>query len=244
MNLKVLVVDDERLARKELLNELAKIQDVEVVGECANHIEVSAFFEKGIEVDLMFLDIEMPEKNGFEVLESLIDAPDVIFVTAYNEYALRAFEVNALDYILKPLETERLEQAIAKVRKAKEEEEELADEGVNTPLKITDKIFIKDGNKCWFTNLSDVSLFESVGNYVKVYFNNEKPLILKSLNKLEERLDDKYFFRANRKHIINLSYIDRVEPWFNGGLKVFLKSGEEIEISRRQAVKFKNLLSL
>jgi two-component system LytT family response regulator len=107
-----------------------------------------------------------------------------------------------------------------------------------------DQVFVKDGERCWFVKLSDIRLFESVGNYAKVYFSSNKPLILKSLNALEERLDEKVFFRANRKHIVNLRLIEKIEPYFNGGLLLELKGGEKIEVSRRQTVKFKEMMSL
>jgi two-component system LytT family response regulator len=171
--------------------------------------------------------------------------PEVIFTTAYDEYALRAFEVNALDYLLKPIEPKRLADAIHKL----EEEHALDDteSTVSTNKSILtdgDQVFVKDGERCWFVKLSDIRLFESVGNYAKVYFGPNKPLILKSLNALEERLDDKIFFRANRKHIINLRMIEKVEPYFNGGLLLEIHGGDKIEVSRRQAVKFKEMMSL
>ena len=114
-----------------------------------------------------------------------------------------------------------------------------------TVLGENDQVFVKDGEKCWFVRLGNVRLFESMGNYVRLYFDDQKPLVLKSLNALEDRLDPKTFFRANRKHIINLKYIQKIEPWFSGGLQVTLReSGDRIEISRRQAIRFKELLSL
>ncbi len=111
-------------------------------------------------------------------------------------------------------------------------------------LSDADQVFVKDGERCWFVKLNEIRLFESVGNYAKVFFGNNKPLILKSLNALEERLDEKTFFRANRKHIVNLRMIDKIEPYFNGGLLLELKGGEKIEVSRRQTVKFKEMMSL
>jgi two-component system LytT family response regulator len=184
----------------------------------------------------------MPGKTGFDLLTQLEKAPHVIFVTAYDEYALKAFDVNALDYLMKPVEPKRLADALLKV-KQKDEEEMLSynNRGI---LGEHDQVFVKDGERCWFVKLSDVRLFESVGNYAKVFFGTNKPLILKSLNALEERLDEKVFFRANRKHIINLRKIEKIEPYFNGGLLLDLIGGEKIEASRRQAVKFKEMMSL
>ena len=238
--MKAVIVDDERLARNALKTLLAEFKEIEIVGEYDNADDALEGIPKD-KADLLFLDIQMPGKNGFELLQELDKAPIVIFTTAYDEYAIKAFEVNALDYLLKPIEEDRLKHAIELVRerlkaKAESNRPEILDEG--------DQVFLKDGDKCWFVYLKDVSHFESVGNYVRVYFDGNKPMILKSLNSLEERLNNRNFFRANRKHIINLNWIDSVETWFNGGLLVKLKSGVDVEISRRQAVKFKDIMSL
>jgi two-component system LytT family response regulator len=214
---------------------------VEVICEAANANEGIENFES-LNPDLVFLDIQMPGKSGFDMLTQIERAPHVIFVTAYDEYALKAFEVNALDYLMKPVEPKRLADALLKVRQ--KDEEELLSYNNRGLLHENDQGFVKDGERCWFVKLSDVRLFESVGNYAKVFFGTNKPLILKSLNALEERLDDKVFFRANRKHIINLRMIDKIEPYFNGGLLLDLTGGEKIEVSRRQAVKFKEMMSL
>jgi two-component system LytT family response regulator len=246
--MKTIIIDDERLARKELQNLLAKHPEIEVIGECANAEEARIMIEKE-HPDLIFLDIQMPGKTGFELLDMLEYTPKIIFVTAYDEYAIRAFEVNALDYLLKPVEDFRLEEAIKKLSKNEnstsddesESEVEVSNEG---RLTLDDQIFLKDGEKCWFVSLRDIRVFESEGNYVRVYFEKYKPLILKSLNNLEKRLDEREFFRINRKFIVNLKEIIHIEPWFNGGLQIKLKSGENLEVSRRQATRFKDLLSL
>jgi two-component system LytT family response regulator len=187
----------------------------------------------------------MPGKTGFDMLSQLERTPQVIFTTAYDEFALKAFEVNALDYLLKPVEPKRLADAMQKIHL--NENREAKPEGENSNNSIlteSDQVFVKDGERCWFVKLSDIRLFESVGNYAKVFFGTNKPLILKSLNALEERLDEKTFFRANRKHIVNLRMIEKIEPYFNGGLLLELKGGEKIEVSRRQTVKFKEMMSL
>ena len=194
--------------------------------------------------DLIFLDIQMPGMTGFDMLQELDRMPYVIFTTAYDEYALKAFEVNALDYLMKPIEPKRLADALQKLIQA-EEKELAAQNAFNRELLTeSDQVFVKDGERCWFVKLSEVRLFESVGNYAKVYFAGNKPLILKSLNALEERLDEKTFFRANRKQIVNLRMIEKIEPYFNGGLLLDLQGGEKVEVSRRQAVKFKEMMSL
>jgi two-component system LytT family response regulator len=186
----------------------------------------------------------MPGKTGFDLLAEVEKAPKVIFTTAYDEYAIKAFEVNALDYLLKPIEPKRLSDAIQKLQ-AELFKEKIGLSGNNRgPLTEQDQVFVKDGERCWFVKLGEIRLFESVGNYAKVFFGTNKPLILKSLNALEERLDDRMFFRANRKHIINLRWIEKIEPYFNGGLILDLKGGEKIEVSRRQTVKFKEMMSL
>jgi two-component system LytT family response regulator len=180
------------------------------------------------------------------MLAELERAPNVIFTTAYDEYALKAFEVNALDYLLKPVEPKRLADALQKLQ-VEEDKDPISDHTISVNRSILnehDQVFVKDGERCWFVKLSDIRLFESVGNYAKVYFGPNKPLILKSLNALEERLDEKVFFRANRKHIVNLRLIEKIEPYFNGGLLLEMKGGEKIEVSRRQTVKFKEMMSL
>ncbi|MBX7051536.1 MAG: LytTR family DNA-binding domain-containing protein [Flavobacteriales bacterium] len=240
--MKTIIIDDERLARKELNGLLQQYSEIEVAAECGNAEEAKKAIEQ-MRPDLIFLDIQMPGKDGFQLLEELDYVPKVIFVTAYDEYALKAFKVNALDYLLKPVEEERLSEAIHKLLGEHEDDE--AGVIVRTEHKLgqEDQIFLKDGEKCWFVSLKDVRMFESEGNYVRVYFNQFKPLILKSLNNLEERLDHT-FFRTNRKFIVNLRWVQNVENWFNGGLKLTLKDGSQVEVSRRQSARFRELMSL
>ena len=244
--MRAIVIDDERLARKELINLLNQLESVEVVGEAVNVDDAKDKIDQ-LNPDVIFLDIQMPEKTGFELLEELDNVPHVIFTTAYDEYALKAFQVNALDYLLKPIEPKRLEEAITKLQGkidgySKSEESTSAQN--QKKLTLEDQVFVKDGDRCWFVRLSNVRLFESDGNYIKVYFDNFKPMIHKSLNALDERLDEKSFFRASRKHIINLGWVEGIEPWFNGGLVVTLRGGDRIEVSRRQAARFKEMMSL
>lgn len=241
--MKVLLVDDERLARKEMSGLLKNYPELEVVGECANADEaIEQINEK--DPDLVFLDIQMPGKNGFDMLRELERNPEIVFVTAYDEYAIRAFQVNALDYLLKPVHPDRLDECVKKILAEEETEEEVEAVESTERLEQDDQIFLKDGEKCWFVRVGDVRLFESEGNYVRVFFHDQKPLILKSLNNLEKRLDPKLFFRANRKYIINLKEIERIENWFNGGLMAEMKDGKKIEISRRQAARFKEIMAL
>jgi two-component system LytT family response regulator len=242
--MRAIIIDDERLARAELRKLLQEFPEVEVVDEAANAEEGIEKIDS-LQPDLIFLDIQMPGKTGFDMLAQLERSPQVIFTTAYDEFALKAFEVNALDYLLKPIEPKRLADAILKLQQSETKEIKPTGEFTNNSvLGENDQVFVKDGERCWFVKLSEIRLFESVGNYAKVFFGPNKPLILKSLNALEERLDEKFFFRANRKHIVNLRLIEKIEPYFNGGLLLELKGGEKIEVSRRQTVKFKEMMSL
>ncbi|MBS1939198.1 MAG: response regulator transcription factor [Bacteroidetes bacterium] len=236
--MKALIVDDERLARKELMRLLEPHAHIEVVGEAANADEAEKLLTE-LRPDLLFLDINMPGRDGFELLAALEAAPHVVFVTAYDEHAVKAFEVNALDYLLKPIDPERLAAAIAKLALLPK-----AGDVQRAVLTPEDRIFIRDGEKCWFVPLREVRLFESEGNYVRVRFGDNKPLVLRSLNSLEKRLDPHAFFRANRKQMINMAWVQKIEPWFSGGLNCTLSTGEVVEVSRRQSLRFRELMGL
>jgi two-component system LytT family response regulator len=240
--MRALIIDDERLARKELIKLLEDHPSIEVVGEAMNADEAVQMVND-LNPDLLFLDIQMPGKTGFELLEMLDAVPIVVFTTAYDEFALRAFEVNALDYLLKPIQAERLAETVTKLSE-KERLKSNSVRGTDKKLGLEDQVFVKDGDRCWFVSLANIRLFESDGNYIKVYFDANRPMIHKSLNALDERLDERAFFRASRKHIINLSWVEGIEPWFNGGLMVKLRGGDKVEVSRRQAAKFKDMMSL
>jgi len=237
--MKAIIIDDERLARQELKNLLAAYKEIEIIAECSDAIQAKEKINE-LKPDVIFCDIQMPGKTGLELVEEISGAVDVVFITAHDEHAIKAFELNAFDYLLKPIQPQRLAETIKKLS-IKETATKIDN---NSPLTLNDMVFIKDGEKCWFVKLSDIRLFESEGNYVRVYFETFRPLILRSLNSLESRLNEKEFFRASRKHIINLNFIASVESWFNGGLNVKLKDGKEVEISRRQAVKLKDMMSL
>lgn len=236
--MKVMIIDDSRLARKELRHMLKDFNDIQVLGEASNAGEGMQLLKK-TKPDLLFLDIQMPEKDGFEFLEALDEVPEVVFVTAYDEFAIKAFEYNALDYLQKPVSTQRLERALDKVRKKLKENQEEPDE----MLGENSRVFVKDGDRCWFVTLRDIRLFEVMDNYTRIYFEEEKPLIPKSLSYLESRLDPKVFFRANRQQIINTRWIERIEPWFSDTIRIHLRDGTIIEVSRRQTSRFKELMS-
>lgn len=230
-----LVVEDSRLARKELTAMLADLGFFEEILEANNADEAKQLLESA-EPDVLFLDIHLPGQNGFELLESLDEIPPVIFTTAYDEYAIKSFEYNAIDYLLKPIKQDRLEKALVKLN--------LNNDRDKKSFSTDRQVFVKDGDKCWFVKLSDIRMFESVGNYSRVYFEEGKPLIHKSLNYLEKALDPAVFFRVNRQQIINLEHIGKLDSWFNGKLKIRLKSGEEVEVSRRQSNRIKSMFSI
>ena len=243
----VLLIDDSRLARTELRHLLRAFPDVTVVGE-ARHADEARAHLRELRPDVLLLDVHMPGQNGFELLASLDAAPQVIFTTAYDEYALRAFEVNALDYLLKPVQEDRLAAALAKARarliSAAAEAAPPPDEPASAPLTEQDQVFVKDGEQCWFVRLADVRLFEISGSSTQIYFGPHRPLIPRTLQHLEQRLDPKVFFRANRQQIINLKWIASIEPWFSNTLKIQLRDGPEVEVSRQQSARFRELLSL
>jgi two-component system LytT family response regulator len=241
--MKALLIDDERLARGELRRMLVKHPDVAVVGEAANADEARARVAE-FRPDLLFLDIQMPGDDGFALLESLEPPlPQVIFTTAYDEFAVKAFEFNALDYLLKPVDPARLAAALEKLRAP------AAGGGaasLERPARLApeDKVFVREGERCWFVEVKSIRLMESEGNYTRVHFGDAQPQLFRSLNAMEERLDPRCFFRANRRQIISLAWIDRIEPWFSGGLLVHLKGGPKVELSRRQAQAFREQMSL
>jgi two-component system LytT family response regulator len=236
MTKKCYIVDDENLAIKELETLLGQFPDLQVIGSNERaSLAVKEINEK--KPDLIFLDINMPGLNGFELLEQLDEAPEVIFVTAYDEFAIKAFEVNALDYILKPVNPDRLKDAVLKLEK--KSQQTLKDQ--TDKLNLDRKIFIKDGDRCYFVPVRDIFLIESEGNYVKVYFENKKPLLHKSLTYMEARLPEDIFFRANRQFIFNMDYVKKIEPYFNSTLLIELQSGQRIDLSQRQSVKFREM---
>ncbi len=236
---KTIIVDDERLAREEVKRAFQNFPEFEIVGEAANVDTAIAIIEKE-QPDIIFLDIHMPEKSGFDLLEELTTVPEVVFTTAYDQYAVKAFELNALDYLVKPLREERFAKTIEKVKVELAKKEVLKID----VLPMHRKIFIRDGEKCHFIPLSEIHFIESLDNYARLYFGNQKAMIKRSLNLLEEKLDSTVFFRTNRSQIINTHYIKEIHPHFNNKLHITLTTGEKIEVSSRQSVRFKNWNSL
>ncbi|MEM6893737.1 MAG: LytTR family DNA-binding domain-containing protein [Bacteroidota bacterium] len=240
MKIRVAIVEDSRLARKELIELLKAHSELELVGEAEN---VDAGYEliQSQKPDLLLLDINMPEKDGFQLLEMLDEVPITIFTTAFDEYAIKSFEYNALDYLLKPVNPKRFETALEKVR-AKMEARTVTQS--QERLQPTSQIFIKDGEACWLVRIGEISHFEIVGNYTRVFFEDKRPLLYKSLNQIEEKLPNDLFFRVSRQQIVNTNFIQDIVPWFNGKLKLKMKNGEEVEVSRRQSYIFKDKMSL
>ena len=232
--MRALLVDDERLARAELKRLLAAHPDVEIVGEAVNAADGVAQIN-ALKPDLIFLDVQMPGGSGFDMLAALDEAPDVIFTTAFDQYALQAFEVNALDYLQKPIQAARMASALQRCAARRQ---------TTAATVAPKKLFIKDGERCWFVALQDIRLFESDGNYTRVYFDQHQPLMLRSLNQLEEKLDPQHFFRANRRHIVNLDHVASVETNESGGLDLTLSDRQRVEVSRRRAPQFKAIAIL
>ena len=229
--MKALIVDDERLARLELRRLLQAHSEVEVVGEARNGAEALSLIRQ-TSPDLLFLDVEMPGMNGFDLLDLLEDhVPQVIFTTAFDQYAIKAFEVNALDYLLKPIAPARLAAALQRAHACK-------------PKVGLNRLFVRDGDRCWIVRVSDISLLESEANYVRLHFAKERPLIRRSLNTLERQLDPAVFFRANRKQIVNLNWIEKTSLGVSGGLTALLRNGRTVAISRRQSLVLRSLLHL
>jgi len=239
--MKALLIDDERLARNELRRLLAGYPDIQIAGEASNAKQAREQIAS-LKPSLLFLDVQMPGETGIDFLESLEPpAPHVIFTTAYDEFAVKAFELNALDYLLKPVDPARFAAAVELIPGLRGPAHPKQTAG---RLDAGDRVFVREGERCWFVEVGQIRLLESEGNYTRVHFGDAQPQLFRSLNAMEERLDPKFFFRANRRQIINTSWIAGVEPWFSGGLLVQLKGGAKVELSRRQAQEFRERMSL
>jgi two-component system LytT family response regulator len=234
--MRAFIVDDEAPARREMRRLLAEYDWINIVGESGDIEEARTLIDE-LNPALLFLDIQMPGGTGFDLLSRLEYVPRVVFTTAHNEHAVHAFEINALDYLLKPIDPRRLASALERVEVAT---------AVSAEPKgpVLDQIFVRDGSRCWFVPLREVQLLTSEGNYVRLYWGKEKPLLARNLTVIEQRLDPSWFFRANRAQIVNLNYIASVEIGVGGRLHALLRDGYEVEISRRQARVFKALTTV
>lgn len=243
--MKAVIIDDERPARQELRTLLEDHPSIEICGEAEN-VGAALRLISSEKPDLLFLDIQMPGKTGFDLLEELpAPHPHIIFTTAYDEYAVRAFEINAIDYLMKPISPKRLQTALDRLLDRQVVPADMPDSGAVTgPWTEEDRVFVREHDRCWFVPLKSVRLIESEGNHSRIHFDSAQPLLHRTLGSLEEKLPSKIFLRANRAQIVNLSFVDTIEPWFSGSLKVKLRDGSEVEFSRRQAQLFRDRMSL
>ncbi|MGC4071922.1 MAG: LytTR family DNA-binding domain-containing protein [Nibricoccus sp.] len=240
--LRTLLIDDERLARQELTALLREFPWIDVVGEAANATQAVKLIQE-LKPELLFLDVEMPGRDGFSLLGSLPEPrPRVIFTTAHDHFAVKAFEVEAVDYLLKPVNPKRLAAALARVRPG-------AAGGDAHPPKVEalaedDRVLVREGERCWFVPVNSIRLLEAEGNHTRVYFQNERPLVYRTLTAMEARLPEKIFLRANRSQLVNMNFIETAGAWFSGSMKIALRGGPEVEFSRRQAQIFRERMSL
>ena len=241
--MKALLVDDTRLARQELRTLLAAHPDVELVGE-ADDLPAARDACARLSPDLLLLDIQLPSGSGFDLLDQLDPLPAVIFTTAYDQYAVRAFESNALDYLVKPVVPERLAAALDRARERLGGGAQGAEGPEARRLGPDDTVFLRDGERCWFVALREINRIVVDGNYVKVWFRDQRAMLARTLSALEARLDPALFFRANRNTLVNLRTIVAIDPWVNEGYRLKLKDGTELEVSRRQAKELRERLSL
>lgn len=225
--MRVMIVDDERSARNEIRRLVAGCPDLEIIAEAANADEAEQLMEEQ-QPDLLFLDIQMPGRSGFDLLEGLAWGQQVIFVTAFDQYAVKAFEVGALDYLMKPVREERFARAIAQARQQ-----------FHTPGEAS--VFVKDKNTYYFLPWKEVHLIESLDNYARLSFNNKSVLIKSSLNQLEKRLEAMPFFRVNRAQLIHTGFIRQIETLEDGRTQVTLTTGHTVEMSERQWIKFRKI---
>ncbi|MGM9482472.1 LytR/AlgR family response regulator transcription factor [Roseateles sp. NT4] len=240
--MRIYIVEDSRLARQELRTLLAAIPDADIVGEAAELAPAREAIDT-LQPELLLLDVELPGATGFDLLDQLEHLPLVVFTTAYDQHALAAFERNALDYLLKPIDPLRLEAALAKARERLRPTPVVA-VAPGAFKGADDMVFLRDGERCWFVRLGDIAGFESCGNYAQAWFDGQRPLINRTLTSLEEKLDPQLFFRASRSHLINLRWIQGIEPWSNDGYRVLLRDGHQVEVSRRQAKLLREKLEL
>jgi two-component system LytT family response regulator len=240
--LRAMIVEDSRLGRLELKSQLANINHIELVAEAENLASAREYLQQH-KVDVLFLDINLPDGNGFELLTELMPAPQVIFTTAFEQYALEAFDNNAVDYLLKPITQERLAKAcerLSNILAANTNETASVDE----LMTMEQRFFVKDRTKCWLIPLEQVERFESMGNYTQVHFDSQHPMLNKTLAQIEKRLPATHFFRVSRSYIVQLDKINAVQACSSGGLELTMASGAKVEVSRRQTSLFKERFAL
>jgi len=243
-SLRVLIVDDARLARSELRTLLAAIPWVACVGE-ADDVPAAREAILREQPDLVLLDVQLPSGEGFDVLDGLETVPMVVFVTAYDQYAVRAFETNALDYLVKPVEAGRLQAALERGReRVAAAATPAATNAPRDPLGAEDQVFLRDGERCWFVALGEIRRIVVDGNYARLWFRDQNAVLARSLSTLEARLSPALFFRANRNTLVNLRRVRAIEPSLGDGYELTLDDGSQVEVSRRQARELRERLAL
>ena len=235
--IKAVIIEDSRLARKELREMLKAFPRISIIGEAGSASEALELIRL-LNPELIFLDIHLPGKNGFEILQELDKVPAVVFTTAFDQYALKSFDYHTIDYLLKPIVSDRLELAIAKAEMFLKTTSSFVKK---EKLGSGDRIFVKDGTKCCFVKLEDIRYFESRGNYTQIHSGRSRPLMLKTLQQVADTLDEQQFLRINRQQIINVNFVSNSKGLIGGRLSLNLITGETFEVSRRQANKIKEL---
>lgn len=257
--MKALIIDDEPLLRAELRRMLAAYPSLVIAGEAS---DAASGLEciRTLRPDLVFLDVQMPEKSGLELLAELETLPLVIFVTAHDRHAMRAFDFGATDYLLKPVTEARLRMAVLRAFAAVEDgtvpaaddsappsEESVADApatAIVEPLDEDQCVLLRDGDQTYFVPVKSIQSIEACGAYARVHVGDRRPLIPRSLNFLERRLPTRLFFRVSRNAIVNIREVAKIEPWFSGGLRATLRNGSTFDLSRRQAKLFRDSMTL
>jgi len=247
--IRTLIVDDEPLAREKIVDMLAGDAEIEIVGECGDGLAAVAAIEAH-KPDLLFLDVQMPELDGFGVLEVIEETPVIIFVTAYDQYALRAFEVHALDYLLKPFDRERFNKALqrAKHQIARERAGAAPQEliallaDLKARPKPLERLVIKAGGRVFFLRVDEIDWIEAAANYVKLHVGRESHLLRETINGLAAKLDPDKFLRIHRSIVINLERVKELQPWFHGDYVIILQDGTQLTSSRNYREQLRNLL--
>jgi two-component system LytT family response regulator len=238
MNTTCLIIDDEKLARELLHEYLEGFPEIEIIGECAKGTEAVEKINK-LKPDLIFLDVQMPGMNGFDVLEEIDHEPYIIFTTAYDQYAIKAFEKNAVDYLLKPLDEERFRLAVNRAMKRKTAEhgnlEELLRSIKTEGKSFESHIFVQKSEKLFNLPVEEIVYLEASGDYTVITTKNDQFVSSSGIGKLEEIMDPDTFIRVHRSTIINLNYLKEIERHFNGGMVVKMQSGKSFPVSRTYA---------